>query len=133
MKEIDVLIVVDVEGALASGNLGQNVYLIDTNKFFGSGSEGQTELVTACADGQIIIWSVTPVDPGTDAEITGFTGEMVNKKICVPQQSNLPTGDSIWSARVESQGATGQFQYSCTISFDGKILTFDPFLNVKAA
>jgi hypothetical protein len=133
IKEINVLIVVDVEGALASNDLGSNVYLIDTNKFFGSGSEGQTELVTACMDGQIIIWSVAPVNPGDDAEITGFTGQMVNQKICVPQQTTMPTGDVVWSGRVESQGATGKVQYSCTISFDGKNLAFDPFLNIKTA
>ena len=133
IKQINVLIVVDVEGALSSGDLGANVYLIDSNKHFGSGSEGQAELITACQDGQILIWSVTPVNPGDDAEITGFTGQMVSQNICAPQQSTLPTGDVIWSGRVESQGATAQYQYSCTLSFDGKNMTFDPFLNVKAA
>ena len=132
-KEINVLIVVDVEAALASGNLGANVYLIDTNGYFGSGSEGQEELVTACLDGQIIIWSVASVDPGDDAEISGFTGQIITDKVCVPQQSTLPTGDVIWSGRVETQGAVAKYQYSCTLSFDGKNMTFDPFLNVKAS
>lgn len=133
MKVINVLIIVDVEGALASGNLGDNVYLVDTNKYFGSGSEGQQELVTSCTDGQVIVWSVVSIDPGDDAEIVGFTGQMVDQKICNPAQSTLPTGDVIWSGRVESQGATGQYQYSCQLSFDGKQMTFDPFLNIKAA
>ena len=130
-SEINVLIIVDVEGALASGDLGANVYLVDTNKFFGSGSEGQQELVTSCLDGQIIIWSVAPVNPGDDAEITGFTGQMVNSKICTPKQSTLVTGQAVWSGRVESQGVAAQYQYSCVLSFDGKNMTFDPFLNVK--
>lgn len=133
LPEINVLIVVDVEGALASGDLGSNVYLIDSNKHFGSGSEGQEELVTACLDGQIIIWSVTPVNPGDDAEIVGFTGQMVTSKVCNPQQSVLPTGDTVWSGRVESQGTAATYQYSCTLSFDGKSMNFDPFLNVKVA
>lgn len=130
VNEINVLIVVDVEGALASGDLSSNVYLIDTNKYFGSYSEGQEELVTTCSDGQIIIWSVASVNPGNDAEITGFTGQMIDQKICLPKQSTLVTGETVWSGRVESQGATAKYQYSCTLSFDGKAMTFDPFLNV---
>ncbi|WP_110970060.1 alpha-pore-forming tripartite toxin MakABE regulator [Pseudomonas huaxiensis] len=131
-NEIYVLVVVDVEGALASGNLGSNVYLVDTNKYFGSSGEGQEELVTNCTDGQIIIWSVSPINPGDDAEITGFTGQAIDQKICIPQQSTLVTGETVWSARIESQGTTAKYQYSCTLSFDGNAMTFDPFLNVTA-
>ena len=133
MKQINILIVVDTESALASGDLGGNVYLIDTNKFFGSYNIGQEELVSACSDGQVIIWSVTPVNPGNDAQISGFTGEMITKKVCVPEQGALPgTGDIIWSARVQTQGATAKYQYSCDLTFDGKTMTFDPYIDVKA-
>lgn len=132
LQQINILIVVDAEGALASGNLGDNVYLIDSAKHFGSGSEGQQELVTSCRDGQILIWSVTPVDPGTDVEIAGFTGQMIDQRVCTPAQSTLPGGDVVWSARVETQGATAQYQYSCTLTFDGKAMNFDPYLNVTA-
>ena len=132
VSEINVLIIVDVEGALASGNLGSNVYLIDTNKYFASSSEGQQELQTSCKDGQVIIWSVASINPGDDAEITGFTGQMIDQKICLPKQSTLVAGETVWAGRVESQGQTAQYQYSCTLSFDGKTMTFDPFLNVTA-
>ena len=131
-KEINVLIVVDVEAALASRDLGSNVYLIDTNKYFGSGSEGQQELVTACSDGQYLIWSVVSVDPGADAELASFQGQMVDQKVCRPAQSTLVTGETVWSGRVESQGVSASFQYTCTLTFDGAPLTFDPFLNVTA-
>lgn len=134
MKEINVLIIVDVEGALASGDLGANVYLVDTNKYFGSGSEGQEELVTACTDGQVVIWSVAPVDPGTDATIVQFTGQMVDDRVCIPVKSTVPGGGAvIWSARVETQGVSQTYQYSCVLSFDGKQMTFDPFLKVTAS
>jgi len=132
MKNINVLMVVDVEGALASGNLTANIYLIDTNKYFGSGSEGQAELVTTCKDGEIIIWSVVPVNPGNDVQIISFEGEIITKNICKPRKTELPGGAQVWSGRVESQGATAKYQYNCTLSFDGKSMTFDPFLNVKA-
>jgi len=132
MKQINVLMIVDVEGALSSGDLTSNIYLVDTNKHFGSGREGQAELVTACKDGEVIVWNVTPINPGNDAEIVSFEGQMVKEKICVPKKSTTVTGITVWGGRVESQGQSGQYQYNCTLSFDGKQMTFDPFLNVTA-
>ncbi len=70
LSQVDVLIVADVEGALASGNLQDNVYMIDTNKHAGSGSEGQAELYTAVKDGQVLNWSVVGVSPSSDVNIT---------------------------------------------------------------
>lgn len=131
MKNVDVLIVVDTLGAMASSDLQSNVYLVDTNKYFGSGSEGQAELKTACQDGQIIRWRVSPVSPENDVNITGFTGQMVTEKVCTPTKQGI-TGEFFWEGRVESQGATGNYQYSATLSIDGKAMTFDPFLVVKA-
>ncbi len=132
MKQINVLMVVDVEGALSSGDLTSNIYLIDTNKYFGSGSEGQAELVTACQDGQIIVWDVTSINPGNDVEIVSFQGGMVQQNVCVPKASTTVTGVTVWAGRVESQGQSKTYQYNCTLSFDGKQLTFDPFLKVTA-
>lgn len=132
LSEVNVLIVVDVEGALASGDLGANVYLIDTNKHFGSGSEGQQELITSCKDSQILVWSVSSVNPGDDAEIAGFKGQVIDQKICVPKQTTIVTGETVWAGRVESQGASSTYQYSCTLSFDGKAMDFDPYLKVSA-
>jgi hypothetical protein len=133
LNEVNVLIVVDVEGALASDDLGSNVYLIDTNKHFGSGGEGQDELVTACEDGQILVWSVAAVNPGNNAEIAGFKGQIIDQKICLPKQGTTATGMTFWSGRVESQGTSSTYQYSCTLSFDGKAMDFDPFLKVSAS
>lgn len=129
MAQISVLIVVDALAALASNNLQQNVYLVDTNKFFGSGAEGQAELVTGCKDGDVISWSVAPVDPNSNVSINSFTGQMVSQKICQPTSSTLGS----WMGRVETQQAPAQrYQYSAVIAIDGTLLAFDPFLNVTA-
>lgn len=135
MDEVSVLVVVDVEGALSTGptgGLGNNVYLIDTNKYVGSGGEGNPELSTTCQDGQVVNWNVATVDPNTSITITGFTGGAVNSKIIIPQQVNTPSG-SYWSARVEAQGNTGSQQYSITMNAEGTSMTFDPYLNIQAA
>ncbi|EED4925065.1 hypothetical protein WP05_22880 [Salmonella enterica subsp. arizonae] len=127
MNQIDVLVVVDANGALASGDLGSNVYLVDTNKHVGSGNEGQQELLTACRDGQIVNWHITGVSPSSDLSITSFIGQMINDKICVPQLVTS-VDDPFWQGRVEAQGATGQQQYSVVVSIDGRSMSFDPFL-----
>jgi hypothetical protein len=128
---VDVLVVVDVEGALGTNNLFNNVYMIDTNKFMGSYQEGQAELVTVVSNGQTIVWSVTPVDPATSVAITGFTGAAINQQIAPTQE---PGGwGSPWTAQASiplgSSGTT--YQYSIVLQFEGPngvTMTFDPFL-----
>jgi hypothetical protein len=127
MNTIDVLIVADVEGALASGDLGSNVYMIDTNKHVGSGNEGQAELYTVCHDTQKISWNVASVAASNDVQIYEFTGQMIGDKICVPQQGP----DGSWQGTVEAQGTTGQQQYSVILTMDGKQMSFDPFLVIS--
>jgi hypothetical protein len=131
MKEIDILIVVDAMGALSSNDLGSNVYLIDTNKYFGSGGEGQEELQTACKNGQVINWRVSSISPSNDVEITGFTGQIIDQKICQPVQQGI-NQDIYWVGEVQTQGSTGNYQYSVTLTLDGRQMQFDPFLKVSA-
>ena len=129
---VDVLVVVDVEGAQTNG-LSGNVYMIDTNGYFGSYTEGGNELHTAIYNTQPIIWNVAPVDPNTNAQITEFTGQMVNDGICTPKEYDSPTG-SYWEAVVQAQSTTGSQQYTMTLSFDGGApQSFDPFLLIQAA
>jgi len=130
MKNIDVLIVVDALGAVSSGSLQSNVYLIDTNKYLGSWNEGQCELHTVCADGQIVNWRVAAVSKDNDVDIAGFVGQIINEKVCVPVRQGL-AGEYFWEGRVETQGNVGSYQYSVNLSIDGKTMTFDPFLDVK--
>jgi len=131
MSNLNVLMVVDVEGALA-GTLQDNIYLIDSNKNFGSGAEGQAELNTACTDGQVIVWSVTPVDPSTDVVISGFSGGMVGDNICNPQPVTGPDGTT-YEGRVDAQGVASVQQYSATLTMDGRLMSFDPFLTISVA
>lgn len=131
MSSVDVIIIVDALGALASGDLGSNVYLIDTNKHVGSSNEGQEELYTACKDGQIVNWRLSAVSPDSDVNITGFTGQIITDKIANPTKQGID-GDTYWSARVETQGATGNYQYSVVVAIDGKPMQFDPYLKVSS-
>lgn len=129
MNTLNILIVVDTQGALASNSLMDNVYMVDTNKYLGSWQEGTNQLHTVCQDGQLLNWRVVAISPDNDIKIAGFSGQMVSKKICVPAQQGMQ-GEEYWSARVETQGAFSSYAYTLTVSIDDKQLSFSPFIKV---
>ncbi|HEX4494045.1 MAG TPA: hypothetical protein VIE43_00125 [Thermoanaerobaculia bacterium] len=122
---VDVLIVVDVEGALAAKNLNGNVYMVDTNKFFGSYTEGGEELVTTVSNGENIVWSISPVDPATSVTISGFNGNAIGQQIAPVAQ---PDGSWFSQVSVPINSSGTQYQYSVNLTFEGTTLGFDPFL-----
>ncbi|MEM1160643.1 MAG: hypothetical protein AAGJ28_06895 [Pseudomonadota bacterium] len=129
MKSVDILMVVDVDGALAAGYLQSNIYLIDTNKHVGFYNGGGSELYTKCMDGETIRWRVTGVSPGSEVEIQNFGGQMVEHGIALPQ--NVGTAhDAFWEAMVKTQGQTGQWQYSANLTIGGRSMAFELLLIV---
>ncbi len=130
MKKVEILMVVDAAAALASRDLQSNIYLIDTNKYMGSGNEGQAELKTACKDGQLLCWRVVAISPDNEVDIVEFNGQMINDRVCIPTRQGL-SGDEFWEGRVEAQGQASTQQYNATLSIDGSRLTFDPFLVIS--
>ena len=129
MNRVDILITVDVVGALAANTLQGYVYLVDTNKYLGSWQEGQSTLNTVCQDGQVFTWSIASVDPGSAVDIGGFSGPMVDGRICVPAQDPI-AGNTVWNGRVETQGAYASYPYSVTVAMGATSLAFSAFLKV---
>lgn len=128
MKDVSVLIVVDVENALATNDLGSNVYLIDNNKNSGSTDEGGNELVTACSNGQLINWSVVGVVAENQVEINNFSGNMIKDNICSPQKTPSQ-GRTYWQGRVNDTHPGDKVQYSVELLMNGKYkMSFDPYL-----
>lgn len=128
MNEISVLIVVDVEAALAQG-LQNHVYLVDTTGYEGGGGEGTNELTTVCSPGQTINWSVSPVAPDTSVTIAGFAGQIINDNVCNPSKVQTPSG-TYWQGIVSSTASLGTVQYTVNLTMDGQTRTFDPFLKL---
>ncbi|HEV7721365.1 MAG TPA: hypothetical protein VGO60_08775 [Iamia sp.] len=129
MADISVLIVVDVVGAATHG-LGGNIYLVDTTGYMGSTAEGKPELVTQVTEGQIVTWQVAPVDASTNVEIAGFTGQMINDKICVPTVQGI-SNHVFWEGLVEAQGVKGDQQYSVSLTVDDTPMSWDPHLYIS--
>jgi hypothetical protein len=114
-----VLIVVDAAGALASGGLVENCYVVDTNGYLGSWREGTEQLHTVCEDGQALQWSASAVAADTQVAVAGFSGPMVDGGVCAPAPVGPPE-DGVWMGRVESRGVFASFQYTVTLSFEGR-------------
>jgi len=131
MATVNILMMVDAEGALSSGNLSANIYLVDTNKYLGSGNEGETELITKLNNGDTIVWSVASINPGSNVTIQSFSGVAIADKYINPVQDPLSAG--VWESKFQPPGGSaGQtYQYNATLLFNNKkALAFDPYLTV---
>lgn len=125
-SRLSVLIVVDSAGALASGGLKNNCYMVDTNRYLGSWREGSEELHTVCQDGQGIVWAVASVSPDTPIVISGFSGRMTEEGVCVPKR--LPDGS--WLGQVQSRGVFASFPYSVTLAINQTEMRATCFIKV---
>lgn len=131
MATVNVLIVVDVVGATSSGSLANNLYMIDTTKYLGT-LEAGNELITTLNAGDIVAWASAPVDPGTNLQITGFTGQAPGVNINPKQDPVTGEWESKFTVPIGTP-AGKQFQYSVTMSVDGRAFSFDPFLKLQTA
>jgi hypothetical protein len=129
MAAVEVLIAVDVAGALSSGSLNNNIYMMDTSGYLGSTGEGTNELQTRVTNAEIITWSVRPIDPATNVTVQSWGGNAVANGNIAPAFDQTTNS---WSAQFMPTPpyAAGQsYQYNATLQFNGsETLGFDPFL-----
>jgi len=131
MATVNVLIAVDVEGALASNDLQNNIYMVDSNKYMGSGFEGTSELMTSLNIGDVIVWTIASIDPFTAVCIQGFGGQAIRNNYIAPIANPLSTQSFESKFQPPGNVTSGTtFQYTVTLSFEKKLMTYDPFLVV---
>lgn len=127
MSAVDVLIVIDTDGAASSGNLKDNVSLVETAEGAASWNKRCCDLITCCKAGQTIKWKAVPKSPESAVEILEFKGQMV-QGACKPIQKDIFSG--IWEGQVSSS-SKGRYQYTIDLVFDGIRMTFNPYLLVN--
>ncbi|HEX8136638.1 MAG TPA: hypothetical protein VF544_03520 [Pyrinomonadaceae bacterium] len=144
MAEVDVLIVVDVEGATTGqGGLANNVWMIDSGKYTGT-QECGNELITNLKSTDQVTWTVQPIDPGTNVQFAAptpqnptwpFTGQAVTAPAVINPKQNpvMPSQYMAIFTPPAGTAANTQYQYSIVLSMEGQIQTFDPFLNLFQA
>jgi hypothetical protein len=123
------MVAVNVGQAIATGNLGEYVFMVDTTGYSGNGSEGGNELVTTCTNGDTVIWNVVSIDPSETVAILGFSGEAIQNNMINPGQYPQYAG-TVWGGRVNSAGTN--VQYSMELLLQGNVQqSFDPFLTAN--
>jgi hypothetical protein len=133
MNTIEILIAVDVDGALFTGDLNNNVYMVDNRgnfslPFFPSTKEGTHELTTSCQIQSRINWRVVPVDPNTKVSIFSFEGEAIPKVIHPHKE-----GEN-WRGTIANDVLIGsKHQYTATLELGSHHtkMKFDPFLFIS--
>lgn len=127
MNTIDILVIVDTGHALSTGNLSNFVLLVDDTN--AERLVASNELTTPVANGQVVQWRAVAIDDGQELTIKGFQGQAVDDGVIAPEPSNIGN-DTYWSSEVETRDA-GTYQYTMTLTIEGKDMIFDPYLNVS--
>lgn len=98
-RTISVVTLVDVAGALASGTLSNNLYLMDNNKTNGSSDEGTEILKTRVRAGDQLLWTTVSLEPEAYASITGI---LIDSDYCEPEQRSYAGSDvTYWIGKVK--------------------------------
>jgi hypothetical protein len=127
MSQVNILVAVNVAAAISSGNLGEYVFMMDTNDYMGTGntSEGTDELITTVNNGDTIVWTVASIDPNLKVSIQGFSGQAIPNLIN-PSQYPQTLG-TVWGGHVNQAG--DHVQYTMELLLNGTAhMSFDPFI-----
>lgn len=107
-KTISILSIIDVVSALAEGTLERNIYLLDNNKVNGSLDEGTSELKTKVKSGDVLVWTVSPIEPEVYVGITDIT---MDNEYCEPlKQFYEGTDVAYWVGKVKKDMDQLQYQ-----------------------
>ncbi len=100
-RTITIISVIDVVSALAEGTLDKNIYLLDNNKAHGSTDEGTSELKTKVRPGDVLVWTVSPIEPEVYVGITEIT---MDKEFCEPEKQYYEGTDvAYWVGQVKKE------------------------------
>jgi hypothetical protein len=128
MSTVNILVAVNVGQAIATGDLGSNIFMMDTNGYLGSGGGGSSELQTTCFNGDTLVWSVVSIDPNETVSILAFSGAAIPNTVNPAQYPQF--NGTVWGGRVNQPGQ--RVQYSITLLLENKVhLTFDPFITAN--
>lgn len=97
---VNIVVLVDVTGALASGTLKQNIYLVDNKKLEGSVDEGTGSLKTIVENGDTVVWNILSIECETYVTITDIIFE---NDFCKPHEERFEGSDvTYWIGKVKS-------------------------------
>jgi hypothetical protein len=101
----------DVLGALDEGTLTENLFMFDNRRMQGSRDEGTIQLATAVNEGDRILWTLTPLEVESFAEIAAIH---IPPEICEPAQGYyVGSTVSYWFGTIKK--AVDKIHYSLVV------------------
>jgi hypothetical protein len=112
-QPISISAVVDVVGALASGSLGGNLYLLDTNRDNGSTGAGTETLRTRVQAGDRVQWSVFALECEAYAAIADI---VIDRDFCEVEKRTYPGTDvTYWAGTVKKDDGAVPYDIKFTL------------------
>lgn len=137
-KQINIMALVDVIGALSAGTLTGNIFITD-NGSLGACGKGTGTLLSVVTLGQVINWHVVPVDVQTDVAIEKIdfyrngTRTAKNTPCAQLRKYGAPSGD-YWAGIVNPAAKSGLYQYRIALNMERKIVAMEAcaYLSIAA-
>lgn len=133
ISQINIISVVDVIGALSSGSLKNNLFMMDNRRTSGlSAGVGTDALTTHATHAQVLNWHVTGIDFQTDVQIKRITfyrnGAAITAKDspCVRLQKYGAPSGHYWAGVINYASVVQPGDYQYLIEFDMGGRTFTP-------
>ncbi len=134
MGQLAIVVAVDAVGALATGTLSGNIWLVDGNRYRGSTGEGSEQLETAVEGAQIMNWLVAPLDGTMAVALESIGGEAVEREIMVAHQYESPElgeGKGYWWGAMVDATRPGRYSYNLELDVQGTKMVFTSYVRVK--
>jgi hypothetical protein len=127
-QPIAIMAVVDIVGALATGSMKGNLYLLDTNRANGSTGLGTEELKTEVKKDDQLHWTVLPLECEAYVSIDDI---LIDKELCEPQQKTYPGTDiTYWIGTIKKDVDVAPYHIKFKVGtrVDPMITASTPFL-----
>lgn len=116
MTTINIIVNVDVVGALSEENLTGNLYLIDNNKDGGSTKLGTGVLNTRVKKDDVVLWNVMAIEPEAYTSVTGIE---IDSEYCQVTQRTYEGSDvTYWEGIVQKEPTS--LPYTLTLALGSR-------------
>jgi len=135
LAQLNIVTLVDVIGALSSGQLEGNFYIADNSRSARSSGQGTPGLITGTTYAQVLNWHVWAIDVQSSVHIEGIhfyrNGELItdaDTPCAKLKKFGAPSGD-YWAGviNVSSLIEGGLYQYKIDYNLHGKIMRGETF------
>jgi hypothetical protein len=136
-SQLAIIVLIDVEAALAANSLQGHAYLVDDNRHMGSTGQGTGNLTTVVVGCQIVNWLIAGIDlSGTQPfpALEAIGGDAVAMQIMIPQLFDSPALDGsrgLWWGGTVDAAIPGIYKYTLHVNIAGTRLSLEAAVDVR--